>query len=127
MLSALAQNSATAPAGNAQTQVPAPGSSQAQSPIGAPQQPSAWGMLLPFVLMFVVIYFLIIRPQQKRTKEHQALLDKVQHGDEVITNAGIFGTVRGVTDKVLTLEIADGVKIKLLKNQIASVTSKSSN
>jgi preprotein translocase subunit YajC len=88
---------------------------------GAPGQPGVLGMVMPFALMFVVIYFFIIRPQQKKMKEHQGLLEKIRHGDEVITSAGIFGTVTGVTDKVLTVEIAKDVKIKILKTQISSV------
>lgn len=118
----------------AQTTPPAPGgapamAAQTQVPSGTPsgaasQQPGAFGMLLPFVLMFVVIYFLIIRPQQKKMKEHQALLGQVKYGDEVVTNGGIFGKVTGITEKVVTVEIADGVKIKLLKSQIASVNPK---
>lgn len=88
---------------------------------GGPPQPGAFGMLMPFILMFVVIYFLIMRPQQKKMKEHQALLEKIQYGDEVVTNAGIFGKVTGITDKVLTVEIADNVRIKMLRSQVASV------
>ena len=106
----------------AQTQV-----QTAPAPVTAPSQPSAWGMLFPFLLMFVVIYFMIIRPQQKKQKEHQGVLDKLQHGDEIVTNSGIFGVVTGITDKILTLEIAQGVRIKILKNQIATVTSKTNN
>lgn len=112
----------------AQSNPPAPGvpSAGTQVPAGspagaAPPQPGPLGMLLPFGLMFVVIYFLIIRPQQKKMKQHQALLEQVKHGDEIVTNAGIFGKVTGVTDKVLTVEIADGVRVKMLKSQVASV------
>ena len=99
----------------AQTQVPS------GTPPGVPSQPGPLGMLLPFALMFGVIYFLIIRPQQKKMKEHQSTLDTIKKGDEIVTNGGIFGTVTGITDKVLTLEIADGVRIKMLKGQVASV------
>ncbi len=96
----------------------------AQATTTAPQQPGMLGMLLPFVLMFAVVYFLIIRPQQKKMKEHQALLDKIQHNDEVVTSSGIFGKVTGVTDKVVTVEIAPNVRIKMLKGQVASVNPK---
>ncbi|MBI2605954.1 MAG: preprotein translocase subunit YajC [Deltaproteobacteria bacterium] len=78
-------------------------------------------MLLLFAPMFLVIYFFIIRPQNKKMKEHRAVVEKVKSGDEIVTAAGIFGTVTGVTEKVLTVEIADGVKIKLLKSQVATV------
>jgi len=90
---------------------------------GQPGQPGFMSMLTLFAPMFLVIYFFIMRPQQKKMKEHQALLDKLQHGDEVVTNAGMFGRVTGITDKVLTLEIADNVRVKILKNQIASVVN----
>ena len=112
-----AQSTPPAPGGGAtatQTQVPS-------SAGAAPAQPGPFGMLLPFVLMFVVIYFLMIRPQQKKMKQHQATLEKIKYGDEIVTNAGIFGKVTGITDKVLTLEIADGVRIKMLKGQVATV------
>lgn len=115
---AYAQQSAPpAPGGNTATTA-APSTSGA--PAG-PAQPGPFGMLMPFILMFVVIYFLIMRPQQKKMKEQQAMLEKIQYGDEVVTNAGIFGKVTGITDKVLTVEIADGVRIKMLRGQVASV------
>jgi preprotein translocase subunit YajC len=99
--------------------VPAGGTSS-----GAPASAAAPGMgsmLLPFAAMFAVVYFLMIRPQQKKMKEQQSMLGQLKHGDEVITTSGILGTIRGITDKVVTLEIADGVKIKLLKSQISQV------
>lgn len=107
--------------------VPAPGSgnttatTQVPSQAGAPAQPGPFGMLMPFLLMFGVIYFLIIRPQQKKMKDHQAQIETIKYGDEIVTNAGIFGKVTGITDKVLTVEIADGVKVKMLKSQVASI------
>ncbi len=110
---------------------PAPGgggTTQTQSTLGAPAAtqppPSLMSMVTLFVPMFLVIYFFIIRPQQKKMKEHQSLLEKLQHGDEIVTNAGFYGKVTGITDKVLTVEIADGVRVKMLKTQIASVNPK---
>jgi preprotein translocase subunit YajC len=112
----------------AQSTPPAPGAgttatTQAPTgvPMGAPPQPGPLSMIMPFGLMFLVIYFLIIRPQQKKIKQQQELLSKLQHGDEVITNAGIFGKVTGLTDKVVTVEIADNVRIKVLRSQIATI------
>ena len=121
---AFADSTAPAPGGGAQA--PTTTASTVQTPAGAQgvpgqQQPGAMQMMMPFVLMFGVVYFLILRPQQKKMKDHQATLSKIQHGDEIVTNAGIFGKVTGVTDKVLTLEIADGVRVKMLKSQVASV------
>lgn len=88
---------------------------------GAPAQPGPFGMLMPFVLMFGVVYLLIIRPQQKKMKEQQSMLDKISSGDEVLTSGGIFGKVVGVTDKVLTVELADGVRVKMLRSGVATV------
>ena len=88
---------------------------QAQEPGGG----GALVQLLPFVLMFVVFYFLLIRPQQKQAKQHRTFLDALKAGDEVVTNSGIFGRIVSVSDPTVTLEIARDVKIRMLKSQIA--------
>ena len=80
--------------------------------------------LLPLVLIFVVFYFLLIRPQQKKAKEHQALLQKIAGGDEVVTTGGLLGKVVDVGDTFLTLEVAEGVRVKVQKFQIASLMPK---
>jgi preprotein translocase subunit YajC len=102
--------------------VPAGGSSTASAaaPLAA-ASPGMGSMLLPFAAMFAVVYFLMIRPQQKKAKEQQDMLGQLKQGDEVITTSGILGTVRGLTEKVVTLEIADDVKIKILKSQVSQV------
>lgn len=84
-----------------------------------PAQPSTWEMFLPFIFIMVIFYFLIIRPQGKKLKDHEKFVTSIKRGDAVITNSGILGTVDGITDHVLTLEVANGVKIKVLKKQIA--------
>ncbi|MEI7973638.1 MAG: preprotein translocase subunit YajC [Bdellovibrio sp.] len=84
-----------------------------------PAQPSLVEMLLPFVFIFAIFYFLIIRPQSKKVKEHDSFLSALKRGDQVVTNSGILGTVDGLTDQFVTLEIADGVRIKMLKKQIS--------
>lgn len=84
-------------------------------------QPSTVSMLLPFALMFVVFYFLLIRPQQKKVKDHENMVKGLQKGEEVITQSGIIGRIHGLTDKVVTLEVDNNVKIKILKSQVASV------
>lgn len=76
---------------------------------------------LPFILMFGVIYFLMIRPQQKKAKEQQSMLGALKHGDEVVTTSGLLGKVTGITDRVVTLEVADDVRVKMLKSQVAQV------
>jgi preprotein translocase subunit YajC len=79
--------------------------------------------LLPFLLMFVVLYFLLIRPQQKRQKQHTAILEKLQKGDRVITNSGIFGTIVNFNEKnksvVLKVGDHDTSKIEVLRSSIA--------
>src|SRR5690349_2195971 len=127
--SAFAQSTPPAPAG-AGNAAPAPGSATTSSTTTAPApgavapaQPSPLMSFLPFLLMFGVIYFLIIRPQQRKMKEHQVSLEKLKHGDEVVTQGGIFGTITGITDKVITLEVDKNVKLKILKSQIATVVS----
>jgi len=83
--------------------------------------------LMPFAMMavFVVIfYFLLIRPQQKKQKDHQAMLSKIGEGDEVVTAGGILGKVITVGDQFLTIEIADGVRIKVQRFQVTSLVPK---
>jgi preprotein translocase subunit YajC len=75
-----------------------------QAPPGAPQQ-SPFGFLIPMLLIFVIFYFLLIRPQTKRQREHEAMLKALDKGDRVVTSGGLHGAVVGVTDDVLTLEI----------------------
>ncbi len=74
--------------------------------------------LLPLILIFVVFYFLLILPQQKRQKQHQRLLNSLKKGDRVITSAGIYGTIANVKDNIVSLVIADGVKIDIEKSHI---------
>ena len=95
----------------------------AQATGAAPQQPSMMNFLL-IPLMLVAMYFLLIRPQQKRAKEHQALLSKLAAGDEVVTAGGILGRVTDVGDAFVTVEIAEGVRIKLQKSQITQLVPK---
>jgi preprotein translocase subunit YajC len=79
-------------------------------------------IILP--LMIVVFYFLLIRPQQKRHKEHQAMLAKLAAGDEVVTGGGLLGRVVDVGDSFVTVEIADGVRIKVQRQQITQLVPK---
>ena len=90
----------------------------AQNATGA--QPSTFEMFLPFVFIFVIFYFLIIRPQSKRQKEHAKFLTELKRGDEVVTASGILGRIEGITDQFVTVEIADGVKVKMLRNQVTA-------
>jgi preprotein translocase subunit YajC len=86
--------------------------------------------ILPWLLIFVIFYFLMIRPQQQRVKQHQAAINAVKKGDEVITGGGIRGRVTKVTDDEAEVEIAQGVKIRVIKSTITQVltpTTKSAN
>lgn len=74
---------------------------------------------LPLIIIFAIFYFLLIRPQQKRAKDHRNFLDSVSRGDEVITTGGLIGKITGLTDDVVTLEVADKVKVKVVRAQIA--------
>ncbi|HTF34394.1 MAG TPA: preprotein translocase subunit YajC [Myxococcota bacterium] len=90
---------------------------------GAPQNPfGGVSMLLPFAAIFLIFYFLLIRPQQKRQKEQEDLLKSIAKGDEVVTSGGIYGKVTGTSDEVLTLEIAaakgEPVRVKVDRARI---------
>ena len=74
--------------------------------------------LAPIVIMFVIFYFLLIRPQQKQARKHCDFIRNLKAGDRVVTSGGIHGVVRGLTDTTVTLEIADNVRIKILRNAI---------
>jgi preprotein translocase subunit YajC len=82
---------------------------------------SQWMSFLPIILIFAIFYFLLIRPQQKRAKDHRALLSSLKVGDQVLTNGGIYGRVTGLRDDVLTLEISDKVRVKVSRGHIAGV------
>lgn len=75
--------------------------------------------MAPLVILFVIFYFLLIRPQQKKAKEHRAMLGQIASGDTVITNGGLHGKVTGVNDDSLTVEIAPNVRVKVSKEAIA--------
>jgi preprotein translocase subunit YajC len=77
--------------------------------------------ILPLIFMFAIFYFLLIRPQQKKAKEHRALLEALTKGDQVVTAAGIHGKVSAIDGDVVSLEIAQGVVVKITKGYIASI------
>ena len=87
--------------------------------------PDIFISVLPFVLIFVVMYFLIIRPQQRRVKEHQELVRNVRRGDTIVTTGGIVGKVTKATDDPeIEVEIADGVRVKLVRTMISEVRTR---
>jgi preprotein translocase subunit YajC len=81
--------------------------------------------LVPFLLIFVIMYFLIIRPQQRRVKDHQELVKNVRRGDTIVTTGGIVGKVTKATDDPeIEVEIADGVRVKLVRTMISEVRTR---
>jgi preprotein translocase subunit YajC len=97
-------------------------------PGGAAGQGGAAGMLgsiVPLVLIFVVFYFLLIRPQQKRAKEHKTMIDNLKKGDKIITSGGLFGIIESVGTNTVTVKVGENVKIKLGKSYVASLRASS--
>ena len=74
---------------------------------------------LPLILLFAVFYFLLIRPQQKRARTHKSFVENLKKGDRVVTSGGMYGTITGVTDDAVTIEVAEKVRVKVLKSAIA--------
>ncbi len=93
---------------------------------GAP--PAGFDLMafVPLILIFVVFYFLLIRPQQQKAKEHKAMIEALRRGDRVVTAGGIVGTVTrvGGSDDEISLEIADGVRVRVIRSTIAAVLAK---
>ncbi len=107
---------AGAPTGQTGTQAPPDG------PPAPPPQPGILEMFMPMVFMFAIFYFLLIRPQQKKQREHQKLIESVKTGDKVVTNSGIHGLVANVKERTIMLKVADNVKIELDRAAIATIT-----
>ena len=82
--------------------------------------------MLPLVLMFVVLYFVMIRPQMKKQKEHKAMIDALAKGDEVVTGGGILGKVAKINDNTVSLEVAAGVEIQIQRSAVVQVLPKGS-
>jgi preprotein translocase subunit YajC len=91
--------------------------------MGGEQGGGIFSMLLMFGAMFAIMYFILIRPQQKQQKRHQELVAALKKGDEVILSSGIVGRIFSVEDKFVTIEIADKVKMKVLKAAVQGLTS----
>ncbi|HEY6640592.1 preprotein translocase subunit YajC [Povalibacter sp.] len=94
---------------------------QAQGTTG---QGSALMQFLPLILIFVVFYFLLIRPQTKRAKEHREMVAALEVGAEVVTNGGILGKVTAISEQFLTIEIADGVNVKVQRHTVSQILPK---
>lgn len=91
---------------------------------GAPESSPMWSFVVPMLFMVVIFYFLLIRPQQKKAKEHKALLDNLKNGDRIITSGGIIGTIVSIDDQMVNVEIADKVRIQMARPYIAGFAPK---
>ena len=76
---------------------------------------------IPLILMFVIFYFLLIRPQQKKTKEHRQMISNLKKGDRIVTSGGIHGRITGMDDVTLTVEIADKVRVKVARGNVSAL------
>ena len=89
------------------------------SPQGG-EAPSAWMQLFPFVLMALIFYFLLFAPERRRRKQTQEMLSALRNGDKIVTSGGLHGKVVGVTDQIIQLRIADGVKVEVARSAVTS-------
>jgi preprotein translocase subunit YajC len=91
---------------------------------GAPEASQMWSFVVPMIFMVVIFYFLLIRPQQKKAKEHKALLDNLKKGDRIISSGGIIGTIVNIDDQIVNVEIGDKVRIEMGRPYIAGFAPK---
>lgn len=87
----------------------------------AGQGAGGFSSLIPIILMFVIFYFLLIRPQQKKSKEHREMINRLKKGDRVITSGGLHGRITAVNDTTMTVEIADKVRVKIARGNVAQL------
>lgn len=95
----------------------------AENGAAASQQPGLMGFL-PLIIIFVIFYFLLIRPQSKRAKEHRNMVSNLSKGDEVVTNGGLLGRIEELDENFITLEIADNVRVRVQRNAVGSLMPK---
>jgi preprotein translocase subunit YajC len=88
-------------------------------------QGGSLGAFIPLILMFVIFYFLLIRPQQKKAKMHKQMLSEIKKGDRVVSSGGLHGMVTGITEDVVTMEIAPKVRVKVSRGSISGIMNKS--
>jgi preprotein translocase subunit YajC len=92
-----------------------------QAEPAAQRGPSLFGAMIPFILVFLIFYLLIIRPSRTKQKKHQEMVEQLKPGNKVITSGGIYGTVMGVQKDRIELKIASNVKIEISKNAVAAI------
>jgi preprotein translocase subunit YajC len=91
---------------------------------GGTEASPMWSFVVPMIFMVVIFYFLLIRPQQRKAKEHRQLLENLKKGDRVLTNGGIIGTIVTLDDQVVILEVADKVRLEMARGYIAGFAPK---
>ena len=91
---------------------------------GSGGQGGSLGAFIPLILMFAIFYFLLIRPQQKKAKQHRELLGSLKKGDRVVNSGGLHGVITGITDDIVTMEISPKVRVKVSRGSIAGVMGK---
>ncbi|MFP4087727.1 MAG: preprotein translocase subunit YajC [Desulfobacteraceae bacterium] len=91
---------------------------------GAGGEGGGFGAFIPLILMFAIFYFLLIRPQQKKAKQHKQLLSSLKKGDRIVSSGGLHGLITGIADDVVTVEIAPKVRVKISRGSISGVTGK---
>ena len=96
----------------------------AQTAATPPERPGPLASFIPIIVIFVIFYILMIRPQKKRLQEEKAMLGRLSKGDEVYTKSGLLGRIVGMTEKVVTLEVTEGVKLKVLRAEIGGMSQK---
>ncbi|MGD2125395.1 MAG: preprotein translocase subunit YajC [Desulfobacteraceae bacterium] len=84
-------------------------------------QGGGFGAFVPLILMFAIFYFLLIRPQQKKAKQHKAMLAAMKKGDKVVTSGGLHGIITGLTAEVVTMEIAPKIRVKVSRGSVAGI------
>lgn len=92
-----------------------------QGGAGAQGGSGGFASFIPLILMFVIFYFLLIRPQQKKTKEHRQMIDNLKTGDRIITSGGLHGRITGVSENALTVEIAEKVRVKVNRGSVSAL------
>jgi preprotein translocase subunit YajC len=88
---------------------------------GGGEGASGFTGFIPLILMFVIFYFLLIRPQQKKTKEHRQMITSLKKGDRIVTSGGIHGRITGMDEVTLTVEIADRVRVKVARGNVSAL------
>jgi len=95
------------------------------NPQGGGQGLGALGSLIPLVIIFVIFYFLLIKPQQKKVKEHKKMMENLKKGDKIITSGGLYGVIEAVSNNTVTIKVGENVKVKLGKSYIAALRAPS--